>query len=260
MIDVPRLGFVSYANASPFSLPYLQGHLPCPFECIAHIPTILNQKLKNHELDVALTSSVGSFSEGFSSLSHFGIAAQQTVLSVNLYTRFPLSELDGKTVGVTEQSATSHDLLKLLCMHLWKVEPHFISLDREKKLSIYDALLLIGDEALRQPAIKGFDTVDLGEEWYKLTGLPFVFALFVCRNELVAFYSAAIEKHMEMALQWSDQHQEHLISMVQKKLDLPKETLKKYFSCLYYRLEKKEHDSLLLFKKLRETTTYVSAI
>jgi len=53
--------------------------------------------------------------------------------------------------------------------------------------SRHDALLLIGDEALRRrgTGIKGFPYVyDLAREWQEWQGLPFVFAVWARRRDL----------------------------------------------------------------------------
>ncbi len=43
--------------------------------------------------------------------------------------------------------------------------------------STADAVLVIGDRAMKVPGDSFHDVVDLGEAWNTLTGLPFVFAL-----------------------------------------------------------------------------------
>ena len=49
-----------------------------------------------------------------------------------------------------------------------------------------DAALLIGDAALRvDPATLPYQTLDLGEEWIALTGLPMVFAVWAGRKEVI---------------------------------------------------------------------------
>ena len=41
---------------------------------------------------------------------------------------------------------------------------------------------MIGDRAMRVPGEPFHDLIDLGEAWHTLTGLPFVFALWVARE------------------------------------------------------------------------------
>jgi chorismate dehydratase len=50
--------------------------------------------------------------------------------------------------------------------------------------STADAVLVIGDRAMRVPHGPFHDVVDLAEAWHGLTGLPFVFALWVARGGL----------------------------------------------------------------------------
>ncbi len=47
--------------------------------------------------------------------------------------------------------------------------------------STADAVLVIGDRAMKVPHEPFHEVVDLAEAWNELTGLPFVFALWVAR-------------------------------------------------------------------------------
>jgi chorismate dehydratase len=51
----------------------------------------------------------------------------------------------------------------------------------------FAALLLIGDQAMRE-SLKASDyfVYDLGELWFRFTGLPFVYALWVVNRESIA--------------------------------------------------------------------------
>ena len=48
-----------------------------------------------------------------------------------------------------------------------------------------EAVLLIGDKVVTAspPAIRTLTQIDLGSAWHELTGLPFVYALWMCRRE-----------------------------------------------------------------------------
>ena len=55
------------------------------------------------------------------------------------------------------------------------------------------ALLLIGDAALRASVLNSDLLVyDLGQLWYEWTGLPFVFALWLCRRQAAEACSAEV--------------------------------------------------------------------
>ena len=51
--------------------------------------------------------------------------------------------------------------------------------------STADAVLLIGDRAMHKPEEQFVEIMDLGQLWYSWTGLPFVFAMWVARKDLV---------------------------------------------------------------------------
>jgi chorismate dehydratase len=46
-----------------------------------------------------------------------------------------------------------------------------------------DAALMIGDNALFEPRATSHDVIDLGQAWFTLTGLPFVYAFWAGRPD-----------------------------------------------------------------------------
>jgi chorismate dehydratase len=111
----------------------------------------------------------------------FCVATGRRANSVLLLSATPAEALDGKTVAVTAHTATSIQLLRVLFADVWHVRPaRYVELDAP-----HDARLVIGDEALRlrrgEPPYQVI--YDLGEEWRRLTGLPFVFAVWAIRAD-----------------------------------------------------------------------------
>jgi chorismate dehydratase len=78
---------------------------------------------------------------------------------------------------------TSVALAKLLLQWLG-LNPQYDSMqpDIEKMLAAHDAGLLIGDPALQVDRTR-YCTLDLAEEWIRVTGKPFVFAFWAVRGE-----------------------------------------------------------------------------
>ena len=106
-------------------------------------------------------------------LGDIGVAATGPATSVLLFSQRPVGDIAGGRVGLTTESATSVQLVRILFRDWWRVEPgEYVDTDEPN-----DAVVLIGDRALQ--ARNRFSEYpyryDLGEEWYKLTGLPFVF-------------------------------------------------------------------------------------
>ncbi|MFN5422456.1 MAG: menaquinone biosynthetic enzyme MqnA/MqnD family protein, partial [bacterium] len=104
--------------------------------------------------------------------------------SVAIYSQVPLDEV--KTVILDYQSRTSVMLCKLLFKQHWNKEVTFIAAERDDyfdDISGSTAGLIIGDRALRYIG-KSTYHYDLGSAWKAMTGMPFVFAVWVSVNKL----------------------------------------------------------------------------
>ena len=242
-----NVGCVSYINSLPFYLPFQLGHIPTSSRFIHAIPSVLNKMLHEKKLDIALSSSVEYLDRNYRLLPDLGIVGLNQVLSVNLYTRIPVDKLDGARIGLTSHSATSISLLKVLCRHFWKVSPQW----ENEPLPVYDAFLLIGNDALKQEHIPGFQTIDLATSWYEMTGLPFVFAVFSARKETDASDLDRLQKELESALAWSEAHPQEIEHEAMKHCPLNPERIRAYYACLKYRLGVQEIESLELFRRYR---------
>lgn len=227
-----KIGVVDYLNALPFSLPYRLEQLQSDCTFTYATPSELNRLLKEGHLDAALTSSATSLPF----LPAYGIASQKEILSVNLYLS---GSFEGR-IGITSESATSVELLKILCRFHWHVEPTFLSLCSPN----LDGFLLIGDAALH--SFPEYKRIDLASAWYEMTALPFVFALISLR-EGIEYTGEEFEK----ALIWSESHREELLLFASKRSGLPTSLLKKYYQICRYRLGDKEREGLKVFHQLR---------
>lgn len=239
-----RVGCVSYINALPFTLPMKLGAIQSPFEWHFATPAALNCSLLAGELDGALTSSVISYDNDLLPLS-YGICARNKVFSVNLYSSLPIKELDGKRICLSSHSATSNELLKVLCRNLWKIEPAF-----RRDRANCSAFLLIGNEALDRHSLAGFETIDLCQAWYDLSGLPFVFALFYLSNQNRDKVSK-IEQALHCALEWSTENRGLIETEAKKYCPCPQDLITRYFDNLSYTIGPQEKEALHLFDRLR---------
>jgi chorismate dehydratase len=186
---VERLGIVAYTNVAPlhWELTPWEGA-----EFARGVPTELNAKLLAGEIDLTLISSVEFLRhrQALRALPDFSIATLGPVYSVMLFSLEPWEALSGKSIAVTTDSATSVELLRLL-LEVSGIEAKLTpaAADLKGMLSRHDAALLIGDAALREGVMRRniggarpFVT-DLGELWYRLTRLPFTFAVWASRKD-----------------------------------------------------------------------------
>ena len=81
-------------------------------------------------------------------------------------------------------SRTSNGLLRVLCYESFGIDPEFIPMAPRpaEMLRRCDAALVIGDAALFfNHARAGAEKIDLGEQWTKMSGLPFIWAFWAGR-------------------------------------------------------------------------------
>jgi chorismate dehydratase len=178
-----RVGAVSYLNAKP--LYYQLCEFAPEVRLSIDVPSRLAEQLAGGELDVALIPSVEYLrgaSRGYEIIPGFAIAAQGPVRSVRLFSRVPWGQIG--RLSLDAGSRTSQVLARIWLDARHGVRPaqvEVLPLGVSALESTADAVLVIGDRAMRVPRESFHDVVDLGAAWHTLTGLPFVFALWVAR-------------------------------------------------------------------------------
>lgn len=175
-----RVGAVTYLNTRPLivALPEIDPRL----EIVTDYPSRLADALLDGQLDVATIPSIEyARHPEFTIVSDACIACDGPVRSVKLYGRVPVEDI--QTLGLDVGSRTSAALTKVLLRERFGIVPKLRSLPIGVELGDMpaDAVLVIGDRGMA-PVNKTFEFVwDLGEEWSRWTGLPFVFSLWVAR-------------------------------------------------------------------------------
>jgi chorismate dehydratase len=181
-----RVGAVSYLNAKP--LYYRLQDRATGIELSMDLPSRLATRLASGDLDVALIPSVEYLrgaASGYEILPGFAIAARGAVRSVKLFSRVPWDQVD--RLALDEGSRTSQALTRVWLDAAYGVRPSRIEslpMGVSALESTADAVLVIGDRAMKVPDAPFHAVVDLAEAWNALTSLPFVFALWVARPGL----------------------------------------------------------------------------
>lgn len=176
-----RIGAVNYLNTKPLihNLESFAPHAVVELDT----PSRLADRLAAGELDVALIPVVEHLRAGnYSAIPDISIAACGPVLSVTLFSRAPWAEI--RRVALDAGSRTSAALTEILLRVRYGVTPENVTLamDANPEGVDADAVLLIGDRAMRA-CLPGFRyAYDLGDEWYRWTGLPFVYAVWSVRD------------------------------------------------------------------------------
>ncbi len=180
MAESLRVGAVEYLNTRP--LIYRLDQIAPQVELVLEVPSRLADQLAAGELDVALIPSVEYFAEpDYRIVSDACIACRGPVWSVKLLSRVPVNRI--ATLALDEGSRTSAALVQIL-LHQQGVRPELVPLPLGEDPAAVeaDAVLVIGDRAIHTRTDATWAEVwDLGQQWYRWTGLPFVFAMWVAR-------------------------------------------------------------------------------
>lgn len=244
-----RLGAVSYLNSKPL-IEDLEELLPGS-SVVLDYPSRLADALSSGDLDVALIPSVEYFrGSGYRMISSACVAARGPVMSVKLYCRVHPGEI--RRMALDEGSRTSAALSRVILAERYGVYPEAEPLPMESATtaSSADAILLIGDRAMHVPDEEFVEVMDLGQMWYDWTGLPFVFAMWVAREDAdITGVERALDNSRDRGVASI-----HRIAQEQApKLNLARQTAITYLTeNLNYYLTSAERSGLELFRQLAD--------
>ena len=245
--DMTRIGAVNYLNSKPL----IEGlaDLATGAELLLDFPSRLADQLSRGQLDVALIPSIACLGDpNYEIVSDACVATRGQVLSVKLFGRVAPAKI--KRLALDAGSRTSVALSRILVGERYAVFPQLEPLPIEKSLAntTADAILLIGDRAIPKPS-ESFEFIwDLGEEWTRWTGLPFVFAMWATRSGTDL---GAVEEALGAARDLGERNLEAIGRREAPLLGLPEQTTIDYLTQnLYYRLGAAERQGLQRFYQL----------
>jgi chorismate dehydratase len=229
-----RLGRISYVNMAPVFF-----RVDADVEEIQGVPTELNQRLLDGELDAAPISSIeyARHADSLRLLPRLCVASEGAVDSIQLVSKKPLEQV--RVVAVTPESATSVVLTKVLLP-----EAVHVPLGEDS-----DARLLIGDAALKSAFEDPTPHYDLGRLWRDRTGLPMVFAVWAC-PEPVQPGLVELEDALVASVRRARAEPEVLAHEAAARYGYPAGFLARYFEKLRYRFGPRERAGLMTFLEL----------
>jgi chorismate dehydratase len=173
MVKPLRLGVVSYLNSEPLVWG-LQGDTE--FEIVRDVPARVAEMLHAGEVDLGLIPSIEYARGEYAIVPGIAIGSRGPVRSVNLFHRGALESV--RRVALDTSSRASVALAKVLLRERLGRDPEYVEQPPSLPgmLEDADAALVIGDPALYFEG--DIARLDLGEEWWRATGLPFVFAFW----------------------------------------------------------------------------------
>lgn len=242
-----RVGAVNYLNTRP--LIYDLEQIAPQIELSLDLPSRLATQLEAGLLDVALIPSFAFFHHPeYQIISDACIGCRGPVFSVKLFSRVPAAQI--RTLALDEGSRTSAALVQILLKEKYGVAPQLESLPIGSTVqeSQADAVLLIGDRAMHAPHGPFAEVWDLGDQWCRWTELPFVFAMWVTRNDLPAESWKYVEAALSAARDQGVEHLEEIAEREAAALALtPGECLTYLRDNLHFYLGPREQQGLQLF-------------
>jgi chorismate dehydratase len=217
-MDPYSVGSVSFLNAKPLICglekdPAVSLHLD--------VPANLLRKLESKAFDVALLPVIDyQRAEGLRIVPAGGIGSDGITLTVRIFSRRPIREM--KQLGCDPDSHTSVALARIVLAELYGIMPELVPLGRSD-----DALLLIGDKVVRDEPSGMPHQLDLGEAWKRLTGMPFVFAVWIARDGVNL---GDLPRRLEAARIRGIGRIDEIVAEHAQSLGWPRELARKYLS------------------------------
>jgi chorismate dehydratase len=239
-----RIGAVTYLNTVPLvrGLPDLLPGAELSFD---H-PSRLADALAARRLDAALAPCIElARHPEWSIVSNACIGCRGPVLSVKLLFRKAPNVV--ASLALDEGSRTSAVLAQILLSDRYGVRPRLqvLSIGASPLESEADAVLVIGDRAIRSPSSGFCEVWDVGEEWVRATNLPFVFAVWVAR---AGVDTSALEPALEAARDQGQRDLEKIAAEQAAAMKLPRELVLHYLrDNLNFNLEPREREGLELY-------------
>ena len=182
------------------------------------------------------------------------IASRDQVKSVMLFSKEGWNHLDGKRIGITDDTATSVKLLKVLLEKKHGVKSIFERLHSGvNDYSTYDAVLLIGDQALHhnKVGLDGFELVfDLAAEWYNWQRLPFVFAVWATRKSLGEATRQELKEILTVSVEKAEENFLAIAGNYGRSIGLTDLETREYLQGFSYRLGEREREAMNTFRHL----------
>ncbi|MSQ31849.1 MAG: hypothetical protein EXR59_01220 [Dehalococcoidia bacterium] len=237
-----KIGLMPYLN----SVLFYRAMKPDKFNLVALPPRAMTQAAAEGKLDAGPIPVVGGMAleRDFEPLGNFCIATKDKARSILLFSRVRIEKLDGKKVGVTDETSTSEQLLKVLLTHKFNLKNiSYVSLE-----SPNDAYLLIGDGALKnRSGVQGYPYMyDLGEVWNSWKGLSFVFAVWIVRKSLPQEQKDAMSAAIRASLNMPPDYKRFGTDRL--GLNMNDSEVREYLEGFNFVMGEQEYKALKLFK------------
>jgi chorismate dehydratase len=228
MVTLFRLAASSYLNSAPLIWSFFNGAKRGQVDFVEAVPARCADLLSQGEVEGALIPVIEyQRIAGGALVPDVCVGSQKEVLSVVLVSKD--TELEHiRSVALDESSRSSATLVKTIFREFLDHEPAWTTRSPrlEEMLEKNDAALIIGDPGMTFPR-RGLKVWDMAALWRKYTGLGFVFAMWMVRDEAV---ERARTVDFAGARDEGVAHIENIVTEYKDKLPMPVGELRKYLT------------------------------
>jgi predicted solute-binding protein len=219
------------------------------FDLSFDIPADCARRLAKGEADIGIVPAAVLPELGLEIIRGAGIAAHGAVRSILLISKVAPAEI--RTLALDASSRTSVVLARIVLRDRYGATPRCITMppDLSTMLEAADAALVIGDPALRIDPLQAPHTaLDLGQEWFQMTGLPMVFAVWAGRPEVV---TPEIELAFRDSARCGAEHLEEIVLCESEKRGFSRELARAYLTRnIVNELSERDYEGLRRFLEL----------
>ncbi len=222
---------VSYLN----TVPLVWGLLHSPeeqqaptFDLTFALPSLCADQLRSGEADIGIVPVIEMARQGLDYFPSCGIACHGPVRTILLISKVPFQKI--RTLATDSGSRSSVMLSRVILAEKYGVMPNVISrpANLAAMLTEADAALIIGDAALAlDPATLPFETLDLGEVWNNMTGLPMVFAIWSGRKSVML---PEYDRALVASLRYGQAHMEDIVRAEHDARGFAPDLIRKYLT------------------------------
>lgn len=247
------IGKIPYLNSVPFYTYFEQRQ----FKMLPIAPRRMGILSQKGQIDAGLFSLRDYLKqEDTLDMMDYCIASRDQVKSVILFSKEGWQGLNGKRIGIIDDTATSVYLLQVLLEKKYDIKAEFVRMHAGvNDYSQFNAVLLIGDEALKanKTGLNGFDLAyDLAKEWYEWQKMPFVFAVWAHKKSLPPDRKQELTLLIQQALERGEMELDTIGAVHGASIHLTAEETSDFLRGFNYRLGEREREAIQVFKKLIE--------
>lgn len=246
-----RISSVSYLNSLPFVYGLEHTAIQDQIELSKDIPSECAAKLMADEVDIGLVPvAILPQLPYYQLIGNYCIGAYRSVRTVVLVGNVPVNQM--QHIIQDNHSRTSAALAKVLAQHYWHISPHWEQGAKSFEHRINgnnEGGVVIGDKVF--PIENKYPyQYDLAEEWYQMTGMPFVFAAWVANKPIEPKYEQALNQ----AFKWGIDHIPKMLASSPELANISADLTEYLTHNIQFDLDAQKREALSTFLNYIQTT------